>query len=815
LAFLASGASPSHAQPPNDGKAPAKSKVVRTDFYDDPLPEGAIARLGTSRLLHEERLNYLAFLAGDKQLLGACGYGVRLWDPLSGRELKRFAKVKSGACVALSPNGTALAVVDNSIGIVLIDMVTGEVVRQLALDKGSVWGVAWSADSAHVAACSVGKIFVWETATGKQMHCLQTGSESLSTVALAPNGKTLVAGDRLKLQLWDLTTGLASARLDGSHDWLFGSLVFAPDGKTIVGPCSEPIGGNYTRPSLRQWDAVTGKKMRDFAGGTFNGVAISADGKWLAGAQGSHIRLWDFAAGKEVRKWRAHDWHTTTLAFSRDGTTLASGGMDYRIRLWNPATGKERLPSHGHSGAVQGVAFSPDGRTIASGGPDATVRFWDWVTGRELRRCEDVGEPMLGRHWGVIDVSYAPDGKSLVSCERHTNKCVFRSWDAATGKQLAQFDADQVAVITCAADNETVIAGNWDGSLAVWELTQGKLLRRLSVTDGPLGAIALAQDGRTLAWACSSGFGTIDVKSGKNLFTPGLLSWSAMRIAISADNRLVATGGMHACLWDTATGKKLATWQGLLAEDVAFSPDGRYLAAATNKGIALWEVAAGQEVLRFTGHLGRTLRVVFAPNGQVAVTAAEDGTLLVWDMTGLLQAGKLSKLQLKDEELEAHWKSLRGTDAKRAHQAVWSLAAAAPKSVAFLGKHLSPVPSAPVIDQWVTDLDNDSFAVREKAMLALTDLCDDAEPALRRALAEKPPLELRRRVETLLAELNQPAAVGKRLQLQRALAALEYADTKEARQFLEKLAAGAAEARLTQMARASLDRLARQAATGK
>jgi hypothetical protein len=189
--------------------------------------------------------------------------------------------------------------------------------------------------------------------------------------------------------------------------------------------------------------------------------------------------------------------------------------------------------------------------------------------------------------------------------------------------------------------------------------------------------------------------------------------------------------------------------------------------------------------------------------------------LLVWDVTGLLQAGQLSPLQLKDEELEAHWKALRGGDAGPAHQAVWSLAAAAPKSVALLGKHLNPVPSAMAVDNLVSDLDSGSFTIREKAQLALNDLGDDAGPALRRALAGKPTLELRRRAELLLAQLNQPAAAVKRLQLQRAVAAFEYADTKEARQLLERLAAGAPEARLTQLARMSLERLARQAAACK
>jgi WD40 repeat protein len=209
-----------------------------------------------------------------------------------------------------------------------------------------------------------------------------------------------------------------------------------------------------------------------------------------------------------------------------------------------------------------------------------------------------------------------------VSCEQHVSKTVFRLWDAKTAKLLSQFNGDHVCAIACAPDNENVVAGNSGGSIGVWELTEGKLLRRVSVPSKYLGAIALGQDGLTVAWADTFvGFGAIDIKSAKNLFTPGPLSWQPHRIALTPDNRVLATAGKDVCLWEVATGQKLATWAGLWAGDVAFSADGRLLAAATDKGIALWDVAAGQEVLRFTGHQGRTRRVVFAPHGRMAVTA--------------------------------------------------------------------------------------------------------------------------------------------------------------------------------------------------
>jgi WD40 repeat protein len=130
-----------------------------------------------------------------------------------------------------------------------------------------------------------------------------------------------------------------------------GALLFAPDGKTLVGQCNEPIDVGVSRSSLRQWDATTGNMVRDLNLGSFHRVAFNADGKVLASGSGKRIRLWDPATGKEIRGWLA-DAEVTSLAFSRDGKTLAYGGQDRRVRFCDPATGK--------AFAVRPAAQGPD-----------------------------------------------------------------------------------------------------------------------------------------------------------------------------------------------------------------------------------------------------------------------------------------------------------------------------------------------------------------------------------------------------------------------------------------------------------------------
>jgi hypothetical protein len=116
------------------------------------------------------------------------------------------------------------------------------------------------------------------------------------------------------------------------------------------------------------------------------------------------------------------------------------------------------------------------------------------------------------------------------------------------------------------------------------------------------------------------------------------------------------------------------------------------------------------------------------------------------------------------------------------------------------------------IPDWIADLDSDDFAVREKATTELERLAELAAPALRRALEGNPPAEVRRRAEALLEKVQEPASSVVWLRALRAVEALEYAATPDSRRFLEALAKGVPDARLTREAKAAAERLARRPA---
>ena len=793
----------------------------RLDLHGDPLPQGASARLGSTRFLHEDWVRLLAFLPGDKHLLAACGRVTCVWDADSGRLVRRFPP-DSIMCAALSPDKKIVAVAENGPRVFLFEVASGKEVRVLVGDRDRAGDLAWSADGRRLAVGMGRTIYLWDTATGELLRRLSAAGEYVAAVALAPGGKILAAGDRKSAQLWDLSTGEVLATLEGTLDGSVNSLVFTADGKTLVGVCSESTGPGSTRSSLRQWDAATGKKIRDLSGGTFAGVAQSPDGTLLAAASFQDIYLWDAVSGKEVRRWKAHVETIKSLAFTSDGTTLASGSWDRRVRLWDPATGKERGTIAGHAGPVKAVAFAPDGKVVASGGnSDCTIRFWDPATGRELRRCEGVGAG-YGEHWGVLDLAYAPDGKTLISLEHQTRSGVFRLWDSATAKQLAQFSHDKpntgvsfYSALAFAPDNETVVAANWNGSLALWEPTQGKLLRYVGKGKERLKAVALSPDGRRAAWVSEyHKAGVRDLVTGQDLLLKeNKVYVSAGGIAFSPDGFTIAVADTQGPvrLWDAATGRLKAEWPKMTRiwqGSVAFSPDGRLLAAGNGEGIAVWEIGARQEACRFNHKREMPTAIAFAPHGRSIVTADRNGTLLVWDVTGL-PAGRVPIHKLTEDELQRAWQDLTGADSAAAQRAIWTLAAAAPASLEFVKKQVQPVPRevGARIVRLIADLDAEAFAVREQALKELTGLGELAWPALRRARDADPSLEKQRRIDVILATLNEKTMTARWLLTERALAVVEHAGSREARQLLEEVAAGAPEARLTSAARAAMGRL--------
>jgi WD40 repeat protein len=818
---------PPAAEP--DRQAPDPKEDARTDLFGDPLPVGALARVGTLRLWHGSQFTALAY-APDGKAVAACGHDsvIRLWDAATGKELRHYQGHKDGVfTLGFSPDGKLLAA--GGFGDLLVwrlDADPGQEPRRLAVANDGAGALAFSPDGTLLAAARGQALHVWQVDGWREVLRIDgKGGQKfphLDGLAFFPDGKTLLtAEEENTIRLWDLTTG-KQLRVFGERFKNLWSLALSRDGKTLA-----TVEGHNT---LRLWDAASGKEVSSWTGPEYSCycLAFTPDGKAVAvggpNEPNEEVRLLDAATAEERYRWACPD-HVSRLAFAPDGKTLAVGGSGM-IRFREPTTGKDVLPLGGPAGSVATVVFAPDGDTLLTAGHGATIGSWDATTGGAIRPLRGPPRGLTARSMFLWDTAVARDGKRAASVD---SKGTLHLWDPRTGEGLLRLSEPPARDIRLAlsADGAVLAAVHKDNALRLWDTTTGKPLRQAAVMEPFTSPHAFSPDGKLLATAAAE---TVQVWDTATLNAvrrlPGSAGQGIACAAFSSGGRFLAVGyhsqpqpggGAPAVdevrVWEVATGKewcRLAegrseTWS------VAFSPDGRLLAEGTSNGeVRLWELAGGGLRRRWEGHRGMVWGVDFAPDGRRLASGANDHTALVWDVTGLLQEGRPRPVALED----GLWADLAGRDAAAAHRAVWALAAAPRQAVPWLTERLRPAaaPEPRQLAQLLADLDSDEFARRAKATEELEGLADLAAPALRRALEGKPPAEVRRRAEQLLHKLEGPTNSPEVLRGVRAVEVLEQAGTPEARQLLERLAKGAPEARLTQEAKATLDRLAKRPA---
>jgi hypothetical protein len=262
-------------------------------------------------------------------------------------------------------------------------------------------------------------------------------------------------------------------------------------------------------------------------------------------------------------------------------------------------------------------------------------------------------------------------------------------------------------------------------------------------------------------------------------------------------------------LWDPWSGRErlqIATGHGTIGA-LSFSPDGRLIASCGFDGLVhLWEAASGQERRRYEGHRSWVQSVDFAPNGRHLASASLDGTALVCQVFD--SAPRTSSAT----DLFALWNDL-AKDGVAAHRAIGALIAAN-GATDFLKAHLRPAIklSDDRVKRWLADLSSPVFKQRKAAEQELARAGELVEAALEPALKTASDPEERRRLTDIRDRVPRPETRPDQLRDLRAVEVLEHIATPEARGLLEELAKAAPEARLTQEAKASLERLAKKPA---
>lgn len=835
---------PKPATSENPKPAEKQKTQPKVDVYGDPLPEGAIARMGTTRFHYQRPV--AAFSKDGKTLVVVDRNGVvYLNDVKTGKQIGThridLPKLKSSgiAVRALSSDGRLLVSVSDD-GVVTYDTFTAKQHGRIPIESLEKSEIILAPNGAKLATfvqegAEHPRASIWDTATGKEL-CKLKLSRPFSLIlhaAFSHDGKLLatVEHGQANLQLWDTVTGKRLRQCEGMGDL---QVDFAPDDQTLA------VGGYngvtiYDTKSLKQLihlplpnpEGITSLKFSPdgsvLSGGRQLGDLIlwdirkqkiksrldtlqvsfqcfSPDGKTLAvwGYESFKdvVELRDVESGKRLHRRPSHEESVSTVAGSNHGSTVASGSSrDPNLRLWDGVSGRQLHELRSRDRSIRSAAISPDGKLAASGGREGTVQLWDLTTGKQLLRYE-VTRPYKGSYW-VDQLQFSSDGKRLaavqVSMDDNVSPGMVRVWDVTTKRQIAErpIRADILTRKTT------------DGGISKTFFPHFRI-------DPNCEFVTTRVNGQVVVESVASGHEVATI--GDNLGSPLVFSADSRLLACSqhqpAKNPSDSPKLLGIAIVETITGKEVQRIEGEGMGAIGFSPDGRFLFARDTKAILVYDVATGMEAFRRNLPAGvGGPSVVLGPGNRAVVTGMPDGTLLVWDM--LPEKWKLPPKAASEKPANAQqlWADLMA-DARTAFHAANLLADSPTDCLTLFRESLKPAPGLDrkEIEKLIGQLDDKQFNVRENAVKELRRKRDEVDPILKQWLEKTQSAEVRRRIKEILTG-PVPTPSPERLRELRAVGVLEHIGNADARALLGKLAAGDRNSRLTRAAKAGLLRV--------
>ena len=552
--------------------------------------------------------------------------------------------------------------------------------------KGGITTIQFSPDGTLLAVGSNIGVWLYDVETGEEKSLF--GSGVCKALSFSPDGRFLTASsDETLIQLWEIATGREVPLIDLYAD--ASVLRFSSDGKTLIGLYGSGHAA-ITRLNIENGKGKT-KHLKTglfgiglFSSEDFQGVYAMMGDKIAIGKQDGMIQLWDVATRKKLSTLRGHidlplqpldkpvqrmfkKNRVLAVAFSPDGTRLASGSPDTTVRLWDTTGDRDSMILQKHTGATNVLAFSPDGKMLASGSTDKTVQLWDTTHGEPIAT-------LTGHINGIAALAFSPDGRTLVS---GSTDGTIRFWDIETETPLDNLITGHIQSIKAATffqNSSTLVSAAFNGEITFWDMdTAQKSTVQNSGHRDWYSAVAFSPDGTKLVSAAADGtvvfagfpagfsatkpdnlIRLTDVSTGDELATlqrAATLQRGSSELTFSPDDRTKTVATVNTLdirLWNTETGDELVIpvnddlkpgFRGNLPVvwALAFSPDGRWFVSGTTEGeIRMWDVATGEALTVFAEpteqeNLGHISALAFSPD-RALLAACSKRQLHLWDV---------------------------------------------------------------------------------------------------------------------------------------------------------------------------------------
>jgi WD40 repeat protein len=543
--------------------------------------------------------------------------------------------------LAFSPDGALLATgAQDDPQIRIWDAATGREVQTLSGHTDWIRSLAFSPDGALLASGAADRTLrLWDTRTWRELAVLEGHTDLIGNIAFSPDGTTLASASRDgTVRLWDVAR---RAQRDGfqftapvdpqtqAPYWLTG-LAFSPDGRRIaVGSVSN---------NLYLLDARNGDLQREFRGHegwvVLRGVAFSPAGDTIAtaGLDGT-VRIWSVVTGVQRAVLRQQGLRLIAVAWHPDGDRLVSssdtGGS---VTVWSPADEQVVQSVQLAQGSVTSLAYSLNGTVLATGGINGTVRLHSLADDRSRTLS---GGSSTNQYLGFLSET------QFVAISDTGDTVLIDLAGQGEPRQLEGLDGFALN-LTISRDRRLIAAGNERGEVAIWDAQTLELVRILRGLDGAVYGLDFSRDASRIAAVSNqpTNAPTItvwDATNGNRLTTIRGLREPITAIAMLPGEDAVVGAGADGVLhvWNTRDGAELRSFAAAETEgwfsSIAVSPDGSLIATGSAAGtVEIWETASGRRISSLELAGGTIFAMAFRPDGaQLAVSTSLAGVFLI------------------------------------------------------------------------------------------------------------------------------------------------------------------------------------------